>query len=646
MIPQLYFAGFLLALTTSLCLTSARAQFATSFPGAIPLFQKTPHFGSWISAANGSLVANAAPFGWTELPQNYVAYVQVRDRQWQWLGYRDNGSDIWNATALGVSISPTRTVLTMQAGPVSFNATFLTPIEPHNMSTLSFPFVYLSIEAWTTDNVNYNAKFYVEAAATFVRGVSVGSVTWNTTRTNELVYHQMFDPQPVHLSEDKDTVGDGTLYFASTAIAGLSHQAGVADEVRNRFLTQGSLTNDMHQDSRVIDKNNPVLAFAATVEATPTKSSPVVFALGYVRDPVVRYAVDGGVELRHSYFWTEFPKFEDALHAFIAGFPKAMENAVALDTRIMNDAGKVSTDYADLVALSLRQTMGAIEITSVQNSDGSWKDKDVKIFMRDNGIGRRTNAVETVYASFPTFLYLNPELARYLLEPLLDYQNSPVYRNNYAAPDLGTSYPDVLGNNTDTLLYAIENCGFMLTMSLAYAMKSGDGTLLHENYNILKTWGDYLVTYTMRADGYVSSDGLRNNGLTNMALGGIAGIYAMGKINEALEPQGMLGNFTRHFVNTATQYATEWESRAYVNNRIASTYGSGDTWTMAHNLFAMKLINGNYIKDSVLDGRAAHFKDLLENSNYRYGIPFDLSSQETFAKTRMLDTYLDMTECR
>lgn len=65
-----------------------------------------------------------------------------------------------------------------------------------------------------------------------------------------------------------------------------------------------------------------------------------------------------------------------------------MENAVALDTRIMNDAGKVSTDYADLVALSLRQTMGAIEITSVQNSDGSWKDKDVKIFMRDNGIGR------------------------------------------------------------------------------------------------------------------------------------------------------------------------------------------------------------------------------------------------------------------
>lgn len=60
-------------------------------------------------------------------------------------------------------------------------------------------------------------------------------------------------------------------------------------------------------------RNNPVLAFAATVEATPTKSSPVVFALGYVRDPVVRYAVDGGVELRHSYFWTEFPKFEDAV---------------------------------------------------------------------------------------------------------------------------------------------------------------------------------------------------------------------------------------------------------------------------------------------------------------------------------------------
>lgn len=105
---------------------------------------------------------------------------------------------------------------------------------------------------------------------------------------------------------------------------------------------------------------------------------------------------------------------------------------------------------------------------------------------------------------------------------------------------------------------------------------------------------------------------------------------------------------------------------------------------MAHNLFAMKLINGNYIKDSVSERSGEHewlltrpprywmvmlpisrifwrilvrlhgsimhgvpvvfiFFDL---SDYRYGIPFDYSSQETFAKTRMLGTYLGMAECR
>jgi len=50
---------------------------------------------------------------------------------------------------------------------------------------------------------------------------------------------------------------------------------------------------------------------------------------------------------------------------------------------------------------------------------------------------RRINPVEVLYASFPTFLFLNASLAGSLLEPLLEFQSSTSYKNNYAAPDLG-----------------------------------------------------------------------------------------------------------------------------------------------------------------------------------------------------------------
>jgi hypothetical protein len=50
---------------------------------------------------------------------------------------------------------------------------------------------------------------------------------------------------------------------------------------------------------------------------------------------------------------------------------------------------------------------------------------------------RRANPVDVLFASFPGFLYYNATYGRYLLEPLLRYQDSSLYSKGYAAPDLG-----------------------------------------------------------------------------------------------------------------------------------------------------------------------------------------------------------------
>ena len=51
----------------------------------------------------------------------------------------------------------------------------------------------------------------------------------------------------------------------------------------------------------------------------------------------------------------------------------------------MGAAGQISTNYVDLVSLSARQTMGALDITVLSDSSGNLDPTDVKIFMKDIG---------------------------------------------------------------------------------------------------------------------------------------------------------------------------------------------------------------------------------------------------------------------
>jgi hypothetical protein len=76
--------------------------------------------------------------------------------------------------------------------------------------------------------------------------------------------------------------------------------------------------------------------------------------------------------------------------------------------------------------------------------------------------GRRVSPVEVLYATFPSFLFINATYGGWLLEPLLEVSESPRWTFDYAPMDLGmnlctsyhvydpcflgTSYPNATGN--------------------------------------------------------------------------------------------------------------------------------------------------------------------------------------------------------
>lgn len=59
-----------------------------------------------------------------------------------------------------------------------------------------------------------------------------------------------------------------------------------------------------------------------------------------------------------------------------------MTRATAFDAQVQGDAAKISNDYAAIAALSVRQAIGATEITVSKNSDGSFNTSDVMMFMK------------------------------------------------------------------------------------------------------------------------------------------------------------------------------------------------------------------------------------------------------------------------
>lgn len=63
-------------------------------------------------------------------------------------------------------------------------------------------------------------------------------------------------------------------------------------------------------------------------------------------------------------------------------YSNAVTRASAFDAQIQSDASNVSTNYADWVALSVRQAFGAIEFTISKDSSGNFNTSDVLVFMK------------------------------------------------------------------------------------------------------------------------------------------------------------------------------------------------------------------------------------------------------------------------
>ena len=63
------------------------------------------------------------------------------------------------------SYTSTRSIFTMQAGPVNMNVTFLSPVTPDDLLRQSMPITYLTVQVQSADGQEHDVQLYTDVSA-------------------------------------------------------------------------------------------------------------------------------------------------------------------------------------------------------------------------------------------------------------------------------------------------------------------------------------------------------------------------------------------------------------------------------------------------------------------------------------------------
>ncbi|KAJ3557496.1 hypothetical protein NM688_g1439 [Phlebia brevispora] len=419
----------------------------------VPVAVRSPYLAYWMNTTDVPYNATNVD-GVLRAPSIWPLFMQGQTTGWTgmiridgdgnktfvWLGNPNPPSGLHRSILTNIQITPTRTIMNLTAGPLNLGVTFLSPIEPSDPALQSLPFTYLSLDVTSNDGQAHAVQVYSDITGEWASGDRTNTIDWANQTTDTIVYYNVSRQVPQQLSEKSGQAEDATIFYATPIV----HNQSTCTNHDPTCRGPAPISNPF-----------PVFAMAVDLGTISATSSPVMWALGVVRDPAIRYTGFGAIEQYCRPYWSsQFKTAVDAVTYFVQDFADASDRATVLDQKILNDAATVSTHYADLVSLAARQAMGGTELTIVMSSADStnFNTSGVKMFVKDivgETIGR-VNAVEGLYAAFPFFLYLNATYGGYLLEPVLEYANTSSWTpaNLYAPSDIGANYPNATGTQS------------------------------------------------------------------------------------------------------------------------------------------------------------------------------------------------------
>ncbi|PLW10460.1 hypothetical protein PCANC_23157 [Puccinia coronata f. sp. avenae] len=633
---------------------ATNSTFYPLLPPAIPLAVKSPYISAWLATGKeggngGYLAGRWAQFWPIQFPQNAFAYrlgwaglIRVHGKTYEFMG-QPNDDNIGNqnlrATQVAFECTPSRSVFTMEAGGVRFMVTFLSSLPTAgDLLRQSLPFSYLSIELVEDKSSSGSTReydpvmIYTDIQADWASGNHNVTATWSHSDTGKSLSYHIGRKDQLLFSEQNEYAEWGQAVYATDKISGLTTASGVASELRKEFVSQGKLSGTQDKNYRAISDQTSGFGFSVPLGRG---TEPVVFAIGHVRDPYVQSIErvssgdnSGTMVQKWGYWRSKFSQTTDAIDFFLGDYFKAIQAAIEIDKRIIEDAKRLGGDaHAAIVSVSARQAVGSMELTIGKDSAGNFDPSNVAAFIKEISSNGDMSTLDVIFPQFPILSYLDPALLRLTLEPIFKYTESGLYPNKWTVHDLGR-YPNATGHNDgkDEPM-PVEEAGNILIMVLSYYQLTKDANWLRKHYNILKQWAQFLVNGGLVPEEQLSSDDFAGKlaNQTNLALKAIVGIGAMSQIALATGDKDEASKLR----STAEDYISKWSKYALADNgqHTKLAYQLNDSWGTLYNLFADRLLNLKLVPQSIYD-KQDHFYPSVAND---YGVPLD--NRHTWAKT-------------
>ncbi|KAK7909021.1 hypothetical protein PG985_014899 [Apiospora marii] len=293
------------------------------------------------------------------------------------------------------------------------------------------------------------------------------------------------------------------------------------------------------------------------------------------------------------------------------------------------DASEPDLYYA-IVALSARQVMGSFVYavpppTSCGCNTSSPGPDEPLMFMKEISSDGNANTLDVMFPATPFFLYANPEILKYALEPIFQFQEAGFYPNRWAMHDLGGQFPNATGHiGGEDEAMPLEESGNFILMSFAYYKFSGNSDWLDRHYPTLSQSTNYLLDYAKIPGAQLSTDDFAGTLInqTNLAIKGVIALKSM-SIMSRMASSNTSSDDTTTTVDdrTVQQFYEEWETYGIAPTRDHTllTYQWRSSWGLLYNIYFDKLLNLGVVSKAVYTMQS----DWYARVSQLYGVPLD-----------------------
>jgi len=155
---------------------AATSTFTPVRPPATPLAVRAPYLSTWQFADN--LPGTWSTF-WNGVVKAIAGIARIDGAPYVFCGNPGNNTPIAPPmTQTNLTVTPTRSIYTLQAGGVTLTVTFLSPVEANDLRRLSMPLSYIFVQAQSNDGASHQVSVYLDITGEWAHPNPTALVNW------------------------------------------------------------------------------------------------------------------------------------------------------------------------------------------------------------------------------------------------------------------------------------------------------------------------------------------------------------------------------------------------------------------------------------------------------------------------------------